>query len=152
MQNAPPSFTPQLLQNQAPQNLYGGLSGGASSFTPRTSKAIKISRPDGTAVDLKKEAAAVVVTKPTPSASPSGLATPATDAHVVEKKVPDLPIFVRLESEDQRKARLEEEARNERIRKEEENEEIERKERRERLAREDAERKVGEREKAEKVR
>ena len=103
-------------------------------------------------LDLKKEAAAGVVTKPTLSASTSGIGTPDAEGQIAEKKVPELPTFVRLESEDQRKARLEEEARNERIRKEEEKEEIERKERRERLAREDGERKVAEMEKAEKVR
>lgn len=152
-----PSFTPQIPQNQGPpQTPFGGLFGGASSFTPRTTKAIKISRPDGTTVDLKKEAVAVAP-KPTPSASSSGLATPETpinDGQLGEppkKKVPTLPVIVRLESEDQKKARLEEEARKERIRKEEEKEDIERKERKERSAREEEERKNREKEAAEMV-
>lgn len=145
------------MSQPPPQASFGGLSVGASSFTPRTSKAIKISRPDGTAVDLKKEAAAVIPPKPTPSAPSSGLVTPETpslDGQIAEppkKKTPALPIFVRLESEDQKKARLEEEARRERIRKEEEREDIERKERKERLAKEQEERKVKEKDAAERV-
>jgi len=126
-QQQAPTFTPQVARNQAPpQTPFGGLSIGASSFTPapRASKAIKISRPDGTALDFKKEAAALVAPKPTPSSSSSGPATPETPlnegqlAEPTKKKTPALPIFVRLESEDQKKARIEDEARRERIRKE----------------------------------
>ena len=145
-----------MSQSQAPPTSFGGLSGGASSFTPRASKAIKISRPDGTPVDFKKEAAAVVSTKPASSAPSNGFAVLETpvdgQAEAPKKKTPALPIFVRLESEDQKKARLEEEARKERIRKEEEREEIERRERRERLARDEEERKAKEKEAADLVR
>jgi len=60
-----------------------------------------------------------------------------------------LPVVVRLESEEQKKARIQEEERKARIKKEEEREEAERKERKERKAREEEQRKAKEAEDAE---
>ncbi|KAK4690002.1 GPI-anchor transamidase subunit U, partial [Tremellales sp. Uapishka_1] len=131
------SFTPQMLQ-QVPN-----LSAGAIAFTPRkATSAIKISRPDGTALNLK-EAAAAAGTKGSPL--PARVNTPEAAPIEVEapkKKMPTLPVVVRIESEDQKKIREEEERRKERIRKEEEMEEKERKERKERVAKEEEEKKV----------
>jgi translation initiation factor 4G len=115
------------------------MSGGAPSFTPRTSKAIKFTRPDGTAVDIKEAAAAVK--GPASSVSSSGGATPEippaeSKPEPPKQKVPALPVIVRIESEEQRKQRLKEEADKERRRKIEEEEEQERKERKARQAKE----------------
>ena len=148
------SFAPQAPQQPIANGALGGLSVGASAFTPRATKAIKISRPDGTAFDLKQAAAAAGTAKPV---SPSVTATPEISggetpvAEPIKKKLPTLPVIVRLESEDQKKARLEEEARKERIRKEEEAEDKERKERKERIAREEEQRKVKAKEAADQV-
>lgn len=114
------------------------LSVGAATFTPRASKALKITRPDGTEVDFKSVAAAA---KAPATPSSSGIATPEpAEGEPPKKKMPTLPVIVRIESEDQKKQRLEEEQRQARIKKEEEREEEERKERKERLAREEKER------------
>ena len=131
------------MQSQPGAPGYGGLSGGASSFTPRAAKTIRFARPDGTAVDIKEAAAAVKgpVTSPAPSTTkPAEPAAPVETPAPTEppkKKVPSLPVMVRLESEEQKKARLAEEEQSARIRKEEEREAQERKERKERLAREE---------------
>jgi translation initiation factor 4G len=129
----PPPFTPN--QNTAPQF---GLSVAASSFTPRpsASKAIKFTRPDGTALDIKEAAAALK--GPTTSGSPIPEAS-SDSTEPPKKKVPSLPVVVRLESEDQKKERLRDEERQARIKKEEEKEEVERKERKDRKAREEQE-------------
>lgn len=110
-----PSFTP-------PTN-SAFLSGSAASFTPRATKAIKFTRPDGTTVDLKQAAAQAKgpTSEPTPPDS-------------TKKKVMSLPVVVRLESETQRVARLEEEAQQAKIRDIEAKEEEERKERKARQA------------------
>ncbi|KAK8864522.1 hypothetical protein IAR55_001772 [Kwoniella newhampshirensis] len=142
----PPTFAPQ--QSTAPSTPgFPQLSGGAPTFTPRRPATIKISRPDGTAFDIKEVAKAAV--KPTLSSAPSsGAATPElpseTPAEVPKKKLPTLPVIVRIESEDQKKKRLAEEAERERIKKIEEQEEQERKERQERKVKEEEERKIKE--------
>lgn len=137
---ATPSFTPA-------QNNFS-MSGGAIAFTPRAkSSAIKFSRPDGTAVDIKEVAQTVKGPTPSPSVvgTPDLSETPSVEPP--KKKVPTLPVVVRLESEEQKRVRLDDEARQERIRKEEEAEEIDRKERKERkekAAREEQERQARE--------
>ncbi|WWD17169.1 hypothetical protein CI109_101607 [Kwoniella shandongensis] len=142
----PPTFAPQ--QSTAPSTPgFPQLSGGAPTFTPRRPTTIKISRPDGTAVDIKEAAKAAV--KPTLSSAPSsGAATPELPSEVApeapKKKLPTLPVIVRIESEEQKKKRLAEDADRERIRKIEEKEEQERKERQERKAKEEEERKTKE--------
>ncbi|WVQ80835.1 hypothetical protein IAT38_002942 [Cryptococcus sp. DSM 104549] len=130
------------------------LSGSASSFTPRrATAAIKFSRPDGTAVDIKEAAKAAgtkgsfaagsagALTPETTGTGEAAAASPAAQAEAPKKKIPSLPVVVRMESEDQRKARLAEEAEKERIREIERKEEEERKARQERKAKEEEERK-----------
>ena len=131
------SFTPPV-GSQSPF----GLSGSASSFTPRTSKAIKFTRPDGTQLDIKKEAMAV---KGTNTPSSSGVVTPEPKEAPPKKIVPTMPVVVRMESESQRLERLKEEAQAAKIKEIEAKEEEERKERKARQAREqaDKEQKVG---------
>ena len=92
-------------------------------------------------MDIKEAAAAVK--GPTPVSS--GVATPepaSLESEVPKKKVPALPVMVRLESEEQRQARVKEEKEQARIREQEEQEEQERQERKERLMREEAQRKT----------
>lgn len=122
------SFTPPV-GNQS-------LSVSASSFTPRATKAIKLTRPDGTVFDIKKEAAAAK--GPTTPYS-SGLATPETKEEAPKKVVPTMPVVVRMESESQRLERLKEEAQAAKIKEIEAKEEEERKERKARQAKEQAE-------------
>jgi translation initiation factor 4G len=112
-----PSFTPGT------PNMNPNLSAGASTFTParRPTSAIKFARPDGTPVNLKEAAAAAK--GPTPEVEAVVAQEPP------KKKMPSLPVVVRLESEEQKKDRLVEEGRLERIRKEEAREAEERKER-----------------------
>jgi translation initiation factor 4G len=134
-------FTPST-PNSASAQASAGLSAGAAAFTPRAKSTIKISRPDGTSVNLAEEAAAAK--GPTPS-STSGIATPEQSAEEPpkpQKKVPGLPVVVRLESEDQKRHRLEEEARITKMKEQEKREEAERKERQERRAKEEAESKA----------
>ncbi|ORX35774.1 hypothetical protein BD324DRAFT_581987 [Kockovaella imperatae] len=130
----PGTLTPQSLQGQPPS--FTGLSGGASTFTPRaTGKAIRLTRPDGTAIDVKEAAAAAkgpAASVPTAEKAPETAASPQPP----KKKLPTMPIIVRPESEEPNKALLEEDQRALRIKREEEIEAQERKERKERLARE----------------
>ncbi|BEI85507.1 hypothetical protein CcaverHIS002_0509080 [Cutaneotrichosporon cavernicola] len=134
------AFTPAT---PSPAQASAGLSAGATAFTPRAkSSMIRISRPDGTSVNLVEAAAAAK--GPTPS-STSGVATPEQSAEELpkpQKKVPSLPIVVRLESEEQKRHRLEEEARISKMKEQEKREEAERKERQERRAKEEAESKA----------
>ena len=123
------SFTPPVQGQYAPS-----LSGSAASFTPR--KPIKFSRPDGTPLDLKSAAAAIKV--PTTPGS-SGVVTPEIKEDPPKKKLPTMPVMVRMETESQRMARLEEEAQAARIKEVEAKEEEERKERKARQAREQEE-------------
>lgn len=112
------------------------MSSGAASFTPRTSsKAIKFARPDGTEVDIKEVAKPVANGASTPQTPPVEAVTPA-------KKPASLPVVVRLESEEQRKLRMKEEANMAKIKAQEEQEEIERKERKERQAKEAEEKRL----------
>ncbi|ORY32813.1 hypothetical protein BCR39DRAFT_521719 [Naematelia encephala] len=129
-----PSFTPQATGPFS-------MSGGAASFTPRAKSTIKISRPDGTEVDLKKEAAAV---KP-PSVPSSGVATPEPSA-APAKPAFSLPVVVKIQSEEQKREEAERAAQAERIKKEEELEEKERRERKARQAKEEEDRKAKEEE------
>ncbi|KLT45414.1 hypothetical protein CC85DRAFT_282480 [Cutaneotrichosporon oleaginosum] len=143
-------FTPSTPSSASAQ-ASAALSAGAATFTPRAPKStIKISRPDGTTVNLAEEAAAAK--GPTPSTT-SGVATPeqsTEEAPKPQKKVPGLPVVVRLESEEQKRQRLEEEARIAKMKEQEKREEAERKERQERRAKEEAESKAkAEAEKAE---
>jgi translation initiation factor 4G len=116
------------------------LSAGAMAFTPRPKQTIKISRPDGTQLNLAEAAAAA---KAPSSVSSSGVATPDAD-EAPKKKIPALPVIVRLESEEQKKTRLAEEEKRKKMREEEAKEEQERKERLERRAKEDQERQAKE--------
>lgn len=136
-------FTPQMTPNaSSPQT--PGLSPGAAAFTPRPKQMIKIARPDGTPVNLSEEAAAA---KGPTSTSTSGVGTPETGSEEPpKKKMPTLPVLVRMESEEQKKARLAEEEKLKKIKEQEEKEEAERKERRERREKEEAERKAKEEE------
>ncbi|WVW84052.1 hypothetical protein I302_106080 [Kwoniella bestiolae CBS 10118] len=152
----PPTFTPQQAQSPSTPGFPPHLSGAAVAFTPRRSTAaIKISRPDGSALDLKAEAAAKAKTSPVPS---SGAGTPELGSEAAApqpaeapKKKLALPIVVRIESEEQKKIRLAEEADKEKLRLTEEREEKERQERKEKKAKEEEERKAKEAaEKAEK--
>ncbi|KAK6909957.1 hypothetical protein I203_103983 [Kwoniella mangroviensis CBS 8507] len=148
----PPTFTPQQAQSPSTPGFPPHLSGSAPTFTPRrTTAAIKISRPDGSALDLKAEAAVKAKTSPAPS---SGAGTPELGSEPQQeapKKKLALPVVVRIESEEQKKLRLAEEAAKEKIRLTEEKEEKERQERREKKAKEEEERKAKEAaEKAEK--
>ncbi|GMK55230.1 hypothetical protein CspeluHIS016_0202860 [Cutaneotrichosporon spelunceum] len=136
-------FTPSTPSSAGAQG-PGGLSAGAAAFTPRrmTSAAVQVSRPDGTPVNLVEEAAAAK--GPTPL-STSGVATPELSAEEPpkpQKKVPSLPVLVRLESEEQKRHRLEEETRIAKMKEQEKREEAERKERQERRAKEEAESKA----------
>ncbi|WVR06939.1 hypothetical protein IAU60_003975 [Kwoniella sp. DSM 27419] len=148
----PPVFTPGHAQSPSTSAFPPSLSTTAPTFTPRRSAAIKISRPDGTAMDLKDVVKANV--KSGSSAPSSGAGTPElpSEAQVeAPKKKPTLPVIVRIESEDQKKKRLAEEADRERIKQTEAQEEKERQERKERKAKEEQERKAKEEaEKAEK--
>ncbi|WWC89214.1 uncharacterized protein L201_004132 [Kwoniella dendrophila CBS 6074] len=136
----PPTFTPQQVQSPSTPGFPPHLSGSAPTFTPRRSAAIKISRPDGSALDLK----AAAIKLPAPS---SGAGTPELpsepQAEPVKKKVA-LPVIVRIESEDQKKARLAEEADKEKLKQTEEREEKERQERKVKKAKEEEERKAKE--------
>ncbi|KAL7421895.1 hypothetical protein Q5752_003667 [Cryptotrichosporon argae] len=128
-----PVFTPGAQLNPA-----------ASAFsTPRARTALKISRPDGTQLDLSQAATAASVKTPG-SAPASGAATPETPAEEPpKKKVPALPIVVRMESEDAKAKRLAEEAQKQKIKEQEDKEEQERKERQAaRKAKEEAEQKA----------
>nr|ODN97506.1 translation initiation factor 4G [Cryptococcus depauperatus CBS 7855] len=111
------------------------LSGGAPSFTPRgASKTIKLSREDGREVDLQTIAKAV---KPGPGATGDGVPDkPVTNVETLKKKT-GLPVVVRLESEESKKARLAEEERQAKIKATEEKEASERKERSEKKAKEE---------------
>lgn len=132
-QSAP--FTPSTPGSASAQ-ASAGLSAGAAAFTPRAKSTIRISRPDGTALNLAEEAAAAK--GPTPS-STSGVATPEQSVEEPpkpQKKVPGLPVVVRLESEEQKRQRLEEEARIGKMKEQEMLEEAERKERQMRRAKE----------------
>jgi translation initiation factor 4G len=115
------------------------------AFTPRTKQTIKISRPDGTSVNLAEAAAAA---KGPSSVSSSGVATPdvAVAEEAPKKKMPSLPVIVRLESEEQKKTRLAEEEKRRKIKEEEAKEEQERKDRLERRAKEEEDRKTKEEE------
>jgi len=126
------SFTPPV------QGQYG-LSGSAASFTPitpRAKTAIKFTRPDGTPLDIKSAAAAIKA--PTTPGS-SGAVTPEAKEEPPKKKLPTMPVIVRMETESQRMARLEEEAQAARIKDVEAKEEEERRERKARQAREQEE-------------
>lgn len=130
--------TPSASNAQA----TASLSAGAASFTPRARSTIKISRPDGTSVNLVEEAAAA---KGPTSSSTSGIATPEMPAEEPvkpQKKLPTLPVVVRLESEEQKRQRLEEETRISKMKEQEKLEEAERKQRQERRAKEEAEAKA----------
>ena len=117
------SFTPS-----APGQPSFNLSGTATAFTPppRSVSKIKLSRPDGTPLELKKAAPAANKAS-TPTSS--GVATPDPVEEPPKKKVPSLPVVVRMESEAQKAARLEEEARQKHIKEIEAKEEAERQER-----------------------
>lgn len=131
-------FTPQSAGPQGP----GNLSAGAATFTPR--KVIRFTRPDGQELDLAKVAAA---SKAPASSVSSGVATPEVPAAAEEapkKKVPSLPVIVRMETEEQKKARVLEEEKIKKIKEEEAKEEQERKTRQERRAKEEQERKTAE--------
>lgn len=130
-----PSFGSQQSQNPS----AFGLSGGASSFTPRKSAAIAIRRPDGS----------VLETKPTPSSSTpavsgTSVAPAATTSPLptAPKTKAPFPVMVRIESEAARKERLAEEATLARCLKEDEKYEAEKKERKARQAREAEEKRV----------
>ncbi|KAL0253970.1 hypothetical protein I308_101349 [Cryptococcus tetragattii IND107] len=139
-------------QTSAPSTPNFSLSSASASFTPRRSAAIKISRPDGTEFDLKKEALKVssATASPAPTSPASTPHTPATPSSELKnakvdtpkKPVFGLPVTVKIERPEERAARLEEEAKKERIRAQEEKEEKERKERLEKKAKEEEEKKA----------
>ncbi|WRT66489.1 uncharacterized protein IL334_003448 [Kwoniella shivajii] len=149
----PPAFTPQQAQSPSTPGFPPHLSGSAPTFTPRRSNAINFKRPDGSAFDIKEVAKASV--KPTSPVPSSGPATPEIPSEGSQQEAPKkklaLPVVVRIESEEQKKARLAEDANKEKRRSEEEKEEKERQERKEKKAKEEEERKAKESaEKAEK--
>ncbi|WVQ80834.1 hypothetical protein IAT38_002941 [Cryptococcus sp. DSM 104549] len=153
-----PSTPSRPMGNPATASPYSHLSGGASSFTPRRSAAIKISRPDGSTLDIAEAAKAskkTPETSGTTSPAPAGETAAEAKEEAPKKKMPALPVIVRIESEEQKKVRLAEEAEREKKRELEKKEEEERKERQEKRAKEEEERKAkdaadqAEREKAE---
>ncbi|WWC70114.1 uncharacterized protein I206_104061 [Kwoniella pini CBS 10737] len=150
----PPTFSPSAALSPSVSGFPPHLSGSAATFTPRkTTAAIKISRPDGSAVDLKdiQEASKVAKVSPTPPSAGTPEIPAEAPAPEAPKKKPALPVIVRIESEDQKKARLAEEAAKEKLKLMEEQEEKERQERKEKKAKEEEEKKVKEAaEKAEK--
>lgn len=139
-------------QASTPSTPNFSLSGASAAFTPRRSAAIKISRPDGTELDLKKEvlkvSSATASPAPTsPASTPHTPATPNSELKNVKVDTPKKPVFglpvtVKIERPEERAARLEEEAKRERIRAQEEKEEKERKERLEKKAKEEEEKKA----------
>lgn len=139
-------------QTSAPSTPNFSLSGASATFTPRRSAAIKISRPDGTEFDLKKEALKVSSTTvspaPTsPASTPHTPATPNSELKNVKVDTPKKPVFglpvtVKIERPEEKAARLLEEAKREKIRAQEEKEENERKERLEKKAKEEEEKKA----------
>lgn len=145
LQAAGTPFTPQQMGTPTSQVGTPSLSAGAVAFTPRAKATIKISRPDGTSLNLAEAAAAAKG----PSTSSSGVVTPdlaAAAEEVPKKKMPTLPVIVRLESEEQKKARLAEEEKLRKIKEQEAKEEEERKARVERRVKEEEERKAKEEE------
>ncbi|WVQ72373.1 hypothetical protein IAR50_001925 [Cryptococcus sp. DSM 104548] len=139
---------------RSPAN-FTPLSGGSSSFTPggsfntpRRSTAIKISRPDGSALNLMEEALKSSSAKG-PSASNSNASTPASPStpaaevkDAPKKPAFSLPVVVKIEKPEDQKERLREEA----LKAQEAREEQERRERREKQAKQDAEKKIKEEE------
>lgn len=125
------------------------LSGAASVFTPRgASKAVKIAREDGTAVNMKEVAEAASKAVSSGAHTPESAAQQSKDD--APRRKPGLPVIVRLESEEQKKKRVAEEEREAKLKSVEEKEEQERRERLEKKIKEDEERQA--KEAAEKVR
>ncbi|ODN94166.1 hypothetical protein L198_05017 [Cryptococcus wingfieldii CBS 7118] len=130
------------IPHQSTGSTVGGpstyLSGNATNFAPRKSAAVKISRPDGTALDLEniKEAA-----KPAEAASSTNPVSASTTpgSEVLKKRA--LPTVVRIESEEQRQKRMAEEARAKELKNADDIAEKERKERMERKAKDEQEKK-----------
>ena len=143
----PPSQPPTA--NFVPQQQQSGfgLSGGASTFTPRKSAAIAIRRPDGTVLDTKSTPAPST-SAATPTKASNGTNTPEPEQPSAIKKKGPFPVMVRIESEDAKKERLAEEATAEKLRKEDEKYEAEKKERKARQAREAEEKSAAEEAKA----
>ncbi|WVQ72365.1 hypothetical protein IAR50_001917 [Cryptococcus sp. DSM 104548] len=137
LSNAPLTAIPHQSTGSSVGGPPAYLSGNATNFAPRKSAAVKISRPDGTALDLEnmKETA-----KPetAPSTIPAPVSTtPGPD--VLKKRA--LPTVVRIESEEQRQKRIAEEARAKELKDADDVAEKERKERMEKKAKEEQERK-----------
>jgi translation initiation factor 4G len=84
------------------------LHASANAFVPRTkSSAIKITRADGTAVDLATAAKELKTPNPTGGPSASASATPGTPVPASTKpKLPAMPVVVRMETEAQKAKRL----------------------------------------------
>jgi translation initiation factor 4G len=97
-------------------------------LAPRKSAAIQIRRPDGTALDVV-------------SAKSSTPEPTTADVTPVRPK-PSLPVVVKMESEEGRRARLAEEAQKEKSKKEDDKSEQEKKEKKEREAKEAEEKRV----------
>ena len=96
-------FTPGHLSSPS-----ANLHASANAFVPRTkSSAIKITRADGTAVDLAS--AAKELKTPTPTGTPavaSAPATPGTPVPASKPSLPAMPVVVRMETEAQKAKRL----------------------------------------------
>jgi translation initiation factor 4G len=137
MSQGPPIFIPGQHSQQ------GSLQPAALPFqpsvVPRQKAALVIKRPDGTAVDV----AAAAPTKSNGN-TPEPVAPAAVAAPVAPKKTGP----VKMESEEQRKARLAEEAQKEKSKKDEESSEQEQKDKKEREAKEAEEKRVAEEAKA----
>lgn len=102
-----------------------GLHAAASSFVPRVNKSIKITRADGTLVDLSSAAKERPATA---SPAPSNV-SPATPTPPTKPALPSMPVVIRMETEAQ-KAKREADQEAEKQRKlREDHEEKERKER-----------------------
>lgn len=119
-------FTPGHMSSPS-----ANLHASANAFVPRTkSSAIKITRADGTAVDLAS--AAKELKTPTPTGTPTtstAPVTPGTSVPVFKPSLPAMPVVVRMETEAQKAKRLSEQE-GEKLRKATEaKEEAERRER-----------------------
>ena len=96
-------FTPGHMSSPS-----ANLHASANAFVPRTkSSAIKITRADGTAVDLATAAKELKTPASTGGSSTAASATPGTPAPVSAKpNLPAMPVVVRMETEAQKAQRL----------------------------------------------
>jgi translation initiation factor 4G len=114
-------FTPGHISSPS-----ANLTASANAFVPRAkSSAIKITREDGTAIDLASAAKELK----TPGQSAEVLAVPATPTPPAKAQLPSMPVVVRMETEAQKAKRIADLESSKKRKALEEKEEAERKER-----------------------